>query len=58
MNKCYHCKENDCELDFNSLVQDIYCLDCKWETHYKRQWHNRNTSKEEWKLLYRRFNYS
>jgi hypothetical protein len=53
MKVCYICKTNKCE-----EILDIYCLDCRWDIHHSRRWDNRDLSKEEWKLLYRRLNNS
>ena len=45
---CYVCN-NECEPDYKSIIKNIYCLDCRWDLHYSRQWHLRHTTKEEWK---------
>ena len=44
MNHCYHCDSDFYGEDFLT----IYCDGCRWDLHYSRQWHHRDTTKEEW----------
>ena len=53
---CRHCKREAVAEDNKSLVQDMFCLGCRWDLHHSRRWDNRHTTKEEWMILNRRVN--
>ena len=38
-----------CENEFVTKDISTNCDDCKWDTHYSRNWHYKDYTKEEWK---------